>query len=320
MATNNKISTNNICFDGIVGIRDCSSAYQYFLDDYGFSLLKAVKTTDSAYGNAKNLVNTLIAQSIDDVINDIHFKSFQSNKILNDSVYGKIDRENEFTGSKTITFTLDSCLTLGSFYLSAVSVFVKTGGTLTVTLTNNATDEILYDDTASAGTLTIPYNAFVSDEWSVKIETDTAVLYNSIISNTCSYDCNYYTVDNTDNVGGLKIEFQVRCNKVKHLCRYSHLLAKAIIFKSLGKLYFQHYNTDSFNNYINSTDKDKLLSLMVYYDSTYINLINTERNPNEKNGQYQLELERLSKLIPEPMCTPCLECDTTGWVEKITLP
>jgi hypothetical protein len=318
---NNKIDTNYACFDGLVGVRNCGVEYSYYLDDYGFSLAKGVKITDSAYNTAKNLIDTLIAHSIDDVISDITFKGFQANKILNDIELGTVDLTEEFTGTKDLTITLDKSCTLGQLYLSNLEYYVKTSGVTTVTLIQGSTTTSLYTGTPTDNSLIqITVNSFV-DDFTIRIVT-AGVLYNHSGLNGCGcMNPNYWTSTNTDSDSFSygQINFQVRCNKVKHLCKFTHLLVKPIIYKTMGKLYYQLFSTDTFNNFINA-EKERALTHAVYYDSNYINLVDTERNPNEKRGQFQIEIEKLNNLLPAPKCKSCMTCDTLGWRETTNIP
>jgi hypothetical protein len=59
---------------------------------------------------------------------------------------------------------------------------------------------------------------------------------------------------------------------------------------------------------------------MMYYDSEYNSILDTEGKNASKLGQYQIELDRLSKTLPKPDCKCCLECDTIGWTEIISIP
>ena len=299
------------CTLNIIGYRNCGREFRFYLDDYGISLDSASKIVDSKFVNAKQMLDTFISQSWTKTFNDITFDGMQANKILNDVVYGDMDYSDSFTGTKTKTFTKDDSCNLGSFYLSQLNVYVKESGLTTVQLIQGTVVSELYNDTPDDNTtIELAINDFVADEFSIKVITEGVVWLGSNNSE-CRCEAPYYTVTGDDEIA-FDLSFQVRCNKLVHLCKYVDLIAPIVINSIVGMYYFQTYTTDLFSNKVNSENQNgKALTLAVYYDSNYINLVDTERNPNEKNGQYQISLNKLN--IPKPTCKCCMECKTSGW-------
>jgi hypothetical protein len=304
------------CLKDIIGVKSCGE-YKYYLDDYGFSLNKASNIAGSAFINGKDLVNKLITQSINDLVRSIHFDGFTADKILNDVQFGEVSSDT-YTGTKTLTFTLNKSCKLGVFYIADIEFQAKTSGHVKIQQGTN----VLFDGDVEAETsYTISVNSVMPDIFTISITTD-AELYQHIGSSTCGCgQVSHYSITSSDGNSNsfFKTTFQVRCDIGKHLCRFIDKLVPAIIYRTLGKIYFQAYTTDAFNNWINSTS-DKTLSLMMYYDSEYNSILDTEGKNASKLGQYQIELDRLSKTLPKPDCKCCLECDTIGWTEIISIP
>jgi hypothetical protein len=302
------------CTLNIIGYRDCGNNYKYYLDDYGLSLLRATKIVDDKFDNAKDFINKLINQSWTETFEDITFDGFNANKILNDVSYGDIDKSGYFTGTKTTTFTLDDSCNLGSFYTSQLNVYVKTGGATTIQIIQGTVVSELYNDTSESDTIIeLAINDFVDDIFQIKIIT-TGEIWTGISNGDCLCgNAPYYTIEAEDDLIAFNLTFQVRCNKIPHLCKYVDLIAPIVINKIMGKIWFWLYTTDAFSNTVNS-EKEKAISMMVYFDSNYINLISTERNPNEKQGQYQIGLNKLN--IPKPTCQCCMECKSSGWTVR----
>jgi hypothetical protein len=297
------------CTLNIIGYRNCDREFRYYLDDYGISVLSGSKVVDDKFVNAKQMIDTLISQSWTETINDITFDGMQANKILNDVTFGYMDHNDSFTGTKTVIFTKDQICELGSFYLSQLNLYVKESGLTTVQLIQGTVVSELYHNTPEDDTIIeIAINDFVSDEFQIKVITEGVVWLGSDNVECRCEDRVYYTVES--DVIPFVLTFQVRCNKLVHLCKYVDLIAPIVINKVLGKYWFKVHTTDVFSNFVNS-NIEKAVSMMVYYDSNYINLVDTERNPNEKNGQYQLSLNKLN--IPKPTCKCCMECKTSGW-------
>lgn len=298
------------CTTNIIGYKSCGTASKYYLDDYGISLNSASKVNDDKFTNAKEMLNKIISQSWQDTFNDVTFDGFNANKILNDVTYGDMDFSDSFTGTKETTFTLDKSCLLGSFYLSQLNVYVKTGGLTTVTLIEGTTETELYsDDTTDSTTIELAINNFVADVFSIRIVT-AGEIWTGIGSSECG--CNsapYYSVSTTDSLFPFTLTFQVRCNKLVHLCKYVDLLAPIVIAKVLGKYWFKLHTTDVFSNYVNS-ERDKAISMMVYYDSDYRSIIDSDVQ-SKALGQYQILLSKLN--IPKPTCKCCMECKSTGW-------
>ena len=298
------------CTKNIIGYKDCNKAFRYYLDDYGISLNSASKVNDDKFTNAKAMLDTIISQSWKETFNDITFDGMQANKILNDVTYGMSESVNEFTGTKTVTLTKDDDCELGEFYLSSLTFYVKTGGETTVQLIQGTTTTELYSDTPSDGdAVTININSFVSDVFKLRIITE-GESYKNKASNECRCEgVQWYTYSDDYNDYPFVFPFQVRCSKEVHLCKYVDLIAPIVINKILGKYWFKVYTTDVFSNYVNSS-ADKVIPLMVYYDSDYRSIVDSE-GQGKAEGQYQILLNKLN--IPKPTCKCCMECKTSGW-------
>lgn len=294
------------CTTNIIGFKNCGYVSKFYLDDYGISLNSASKVNDDKFANAKEMLNKIIAQSWQETFQDVSFDGFKANKILSDVTFGKNDETTFFTGTNTTTFTLDDDCNLGSFYLSQLNVSIKKGGNTQIILVKGTTETVLYnDDTTDNTIIELAINNFVSNIFSIKVVTDGEIWHNS-----SDLDCecrSFFSV--TDNKYPFTLTFQVRCNVNVHLCKYVDLLAPVVIAKILGKFWFKVYTTDLFSNYVNS-EKEKAISMMVYYDSEFLLITPTDRQIKEQ-GQYQILLKKLN--IPMPSCKCCMECKSTGW-------
>jgi hypothetical protein len=297
------------CTTNIIGYKSCGVASKFYLDDYGLSLNSASKVNDDKFTNAKEMLNKIISQSWNETFNEVTFDGFNANKILNDVTYGDMDFSDSFTGVKETTFILDKSCTLGSFYLSQLNVYIKTGGLTTVSLIDGTTETELYsNDTEDSTVIELAINSFVSDTFKIKIITDGEV-WTGIGSSECGcHSAPYYSVNTSDSLFPFTLTFQVRCNKLVHLCKYVDILAPIVIAKILGKYWFKIHTTDVFSNYVNS-EKERAIPMMAYYDSEYLSLTNNE--DSKILGQYQILLSKLN--IPKPTCKCCMECKSTGW-------
>lgn len=297
------------CTTNIISYKSCGVASKFYLDDYGLSLNSASKVNDDKFTNAKEMLNKIISQSWSETFDSVTFDGFNANKILNDVTYGEMTFEDSFTGTKEVTFTLDKTCLLGSFYLSQQNIYIKTGGLTTVTLIEGTTETELYSDETEDNTIVeLAINSFVSDTFKLRIITEGEI-WTGIGSSECT--CNssqYYSVSATDSMFPFTLTFQVRCNKLVHLCKYVDLLAPIVIAKILGKYWFKLHTTDVFSNYVNS-EKDKAIPMMAYYDSEYLSLTNND--DSKILGQYQILLSKLN--IPKPTCKCCMECKSVGW-------
>ena len=298
------------CTLNIIGYRNCDREFSYYLDDYGISVLSGSKVVDDKFANAKQMIDTLISQSWTETFNDITFDGMQANKILNDVTFGYMDYNDSFTGTKTVTFTKDQICELGSFYLSQLNVYVKESGLTTVQLIQGTVVSELYNDTPDDNTtIELAINDYVADEFQIKIITEGVVWLGSDNGECRCEDRVYYTVE--ADVIPFVLTFQVRCNKLVHLCKYVDLIAPIVINKVLGKYWFKVHTTDVFSNKVNSeTANGKDIAMMVYYDSDYRSIVDSDVT-NKALGQYQLSLNKLN--IPKPTCKCCMECKTSGW-------
>jgi len=298
------------CTTNIIGYRDCNREFKYYLDDYGISLNSASKVNDDKFVNAKNMLDTLITQSWSETFNDITFDGMQANKILNDVSYGFMDASGTFTGTKTVTWTKDPYCELGAFYLSQLKVYVDTGDATTIQLIQGSVTTELYNDTPTDDSIIeVNINDFVADTFSIRVIT-SGTISTCIANSECRCeDMIYFTESGDYSDYPFALTFQVRCNKDVHLCKYVDLISPIVIAKILGKYWFKVYTTDVFSNYVNS-ETDKAISMMVYYDSDYRSIVDSE-GIGKASGQYQLLLSKLN--IPKPTCKCCMECITSGW-------
>ena len=298
------------CTQNIIGYRSCGTVFKYYLDDYGISLNSASKVNDDKFVNAKDMLDKIISQSWSDTFRDITFDGMDANKILNDVTVTDMDYSDSFTGTKTVSFSLDNDCELGSFYLSQLNVYVKESGLTTVQLIQGTTVSELYYDTPDDNTIIeLAINDFVANDFEIKVITEGVVWIGSDNSECRCEGVQWYTITQDDNVLPFTLTFQVRCNKLVHLCKYVDLIAPIVINKILGKFWFKIHTTDTFTNYVNS-ERDRAVSMMVYYDSDYRSIIDSEVS-NKAEGQYQISLNRLN--IPKPTCKCCMECKTSGW-------
>lgn len=298
------------CTLNIIGYRSCGNTFRYYLDDYGISLNSASKVADDKFVNAKDMLDKLISQSWTETFADITFDGMDANKILNDVTVTDMDYSDSFTGTKTVSFELDDECELGSFYLSQLNVYVKESGVTTIQLIQGTTvSELYYDTPDDNSVIELAINDFVNNEFSVKVITDGVVWLGTDNSECRCEGVQWYTITKNDNVLPFVLTFQVRCNKLVHLCKYVDLIAPIVIYKVLGKFWFKVHTTDIFSNYVNS-EAEKAIAMMVYYDSDYRSIVVSEVT-NKALGQYQIALNKLN--IPKPTCKCCMQCRTSGW-------
>lgn len=307
------------CFENIIGTRSCGE-FKYYLDDYGFSLFRAANIADEAFLTGKNLIKKNVELAIKDVISDIHFDGFTVNKILSNVSFGSINKSCTFTGEKSISLKLDGSCETSTLYFNRLSFSTKTAGSVKVELISDTALELYNDNVDAEKEISIQLNQNVPSSIIIKITTDAELYcYDKISSCQCNNN-KHYIVDSEDNNYMVSMQFHIRCDISEYLCNFIDIIAPAIIYKTLGKLYNSAYNTDSFNNWINS-QQDKILQSMVYYDSEYLIMTDLQGKSTRIKGQYQLEIEKLSKILPKPNCKCCMDCnDSTGWIEQIVLP
>jgi hypothetical protein len=140
-------------------------------------------------------------------------------------------------------------------------------------------------------------------------------LYASNYENdTCSCSCQFYKIDTYGN--GLDVDLQVRCDKSKHLCKFTDILAPAVIASILGQFWFKVHTTNRANEHKIFKDVDAI-SMMAYYNSDYLAMVQSDGKGVTKEGQYQMEISKIN--IPLPKCTCCLECEGSI-VYEISIP
>ncbi len=143
----------------------------------------------------------------------------------------------------------------------------------------------------------------------------SATLYASNYENdTCSCSCQFYKIDNYGN--GLDVDLQVRCDKSKHLCKFTDILAPAVIASILGQFWFKVHTTNRANEHKIFKDVDAI-SMMAYYNSDYLAMVQSDGKGVTKEGQYQMEISKIN--IPLPKCNCCLECEDSI-VYEISIP
>ena len=117
-----------------------------------------------------------------------------------------------------------------------------------------------------------------------------------------TYNVTKECIDTLDITGGI-------------LCDYSSRIAKAVWYKTAALTFKDiSFDTSRYNEFIHYGE-DKAMAQMIYLDSSFKGLTNTEV---VEAGMYQKELEMLVPLrdLVERSCTP--ECKGTRW--QITIP
>ncbi len=309
-----------MCYDGIISIRGLCSGdtAKYFLDDYGISLLLAANAADEKFKNGKKLIESKIDQAWKQVFRDIQFKGLDANKILNDVEVGKVSDEEltGVTGFKGVKFTLKKGCKLSRHYLYKVSVSVHTGGSSTVIkLVQNGEDSVLYTGVPDSGdTVEIVVNDWVEDTFKILVDTTNISVYSgtTYVTNTHP-EALKFTVESTDTSlpgqnFGIVADMQVRCDKYKYLCKFTDVIAQAVVYKAAAMFWKEISDTNRFNDLI-EIKKDKAVPEMAWLDSTY-NLLQYDPAVEityAPKGMYQKELEKIN--IPLPSCACCLECN-----------
>lgn len=314
------------CYDNLISIRGLCEPEQarFYLDDYGMSLRSISKIADERFVTGKRLVSTIIERAWRDVLRDIRFDGFKSNLTLTDSLVGVVGTSGYSNGLQGILFTLDKSCTLGRFFVSSIFIHVKTGGSLVLTLIEGASTTTLYNDAVSNETIyEIRVGRFVSDSFSLMIDTTNCEVYRSSLSDD-SCGCDHYAVSSTEGGNGFGIQFQlqVRCDIEKHLCKFVDVIATAVIYKSLALLWHEAALSTRLNDFLTLGKKEEAYKWIGYYDSS-LNVFKYDENKafvggtvKVAQGQYQLELEKIK--LPVPKCRCCMECDGNNY--SITIP
>jgi hypothetical protein len=307
------------CYDGFIGVRNCGLESKIYLDDYGLSLFDLAKISDEKTNNGAKLLESFIKIAWEKVYSDVHINGYNFNKILSD-----ISLTTYLNGSTTlvggihdVNFTLGKCCKIVSFYVSSIFVNIKTDGQIKIDLIEGSNTTTLFDGVTN-GSFELNLNRFVANEFILRVDltaVGSATVYASNYENdTCSCSCQFYKIDNYGN--GLDVDLQVRCDKSKHLCKFTDILAPAVIASILGQFWFKVHTTNRANEHKIFKDVDAI-SMMAYYNSDYLAMVQSDGKGVTKEGQYQMEISKIN--IPLPKCNCCLECEDSI-VYEISIP
>lgn len=302
------------CFENIVGIKNCNNTqYQYWLDGYGLSLKQLEAIADESAISGKQLFKDISEQAYLSLFNDITFKGFNANKILQEIhlkadeciEYGNFGIENPNNIKKIEFNCYNRDCELINFYLNSIKLHVKQGGTTTISIKYSGVTQVLFSGSVDSDTiLKVDTNSFVSSTFSILIDLTNISVCSGLFNSDCS-DCGiFYTKSSTINYG-LEIDMRVQCDKSIWICKHKDILVQAYIYKILGLYWHRRYLSDR----VKESDKDLEIANMNFYDSIYNAIVSIKGSPAGK-GVYQLELEKANKAILPPKCRCCIECES----------
>lgn len=293
----------NRCFD-IIGIKGrCTDReYKYYLDDYGVSLFSLAKVADERFGTGTKLLESILERAWNDTLLDITFSGVETSKILTENEIGIYNAAQTFTGTKDIAFAVNKECKLVQFYIQRIAVKSLTGGKIKVEMINSDGIETLFDGSiADNKEMSILITKW-SNDFTIRLETE-AVLVATLKESSCA--CDRY-VNFPEEISPIKIDFLVRCNKEKYLCRFADIIAPAVIHKACGIFWDEVYSTNRFSEFTMFKQEDAP-GHMLFHDSIYKNKLEGDSVKYTK-GQYQYKLAKISDSIPPPKCTCCNEC------------
>jgi len=293
----------NTCFD-IIGIKGLcpGKTYTHYLDDHGFSLQSMAKVTDERFKNGAEMLQSILDRAWADTLLEITFNGVDSSKILSENEIGEFTTET-FTGTVELPFKVSKTCKLVQFLFQKVVLKAVTGGDLKVELINSDETDVLYDGEIEDGKQISISKIKWTNDFSIRVTT-TAVLLKTNITSECGCNHNYVSVPS--DISPIKIEFLVRCNKEKYLCRFADIIAPAVIHKALGLAWYEVFTTNRFSEF-QLFKKEEAPAQMLFHDSNYKNLLEGESVRYTK-GQYQKKMELITASIPAPKCNCCNEC------------
>ena len=305
------------CFENIVGIKNCNSTqYEYWLDGYGLSLKQLEAIADESAISGKQLFKDISEQAYLSLFNDITFKGFNANKILQEinlkadtcTEYGNFGIERP-SNIKEIEFNCyNRDCELINFYLNSIKLHVKQGGNTTISIKYSGVTQVLFNGSVDSDTtvnIEIPSTqGFVSSTFSILVDLTNISVCSGNFNSDCSVCGVFYTKSSEINYG-FEIDMRVQCDKSIWICKHKDILVQAYIYKILGLYWHRKYLSDR----VKESDRNYEVANMNFYDSIYNAVVPKESSPSGK-GMYQLELEKANKAILPPKCRCCIECES----------
>lgn len=305
------------CFENIVGIKNCNSTqYEYWLDGYGLSLKQLEAIADESAISGKQLFKDISEQAYLSLFNDITFKGFNANKILQEinlkadtcTEYGNFGIERP-SNIKEIEFNCyNRDCELINFYLNSIKLHVKQGGNTTISIKYNGVTQVLFSgvvDSDAIVNIEIPsVQGFLSSTFSILVDLTNISVCSGNFNSDCSACGVFYTKSSEINYG-FEVDMRVQCDKSIWICKHKDLLVQAYIYKILGLYWHRRYLSDR----VKESDRNYEVANMNFYDSIYNAVVPKESSPSGK-GMYQLELEKANKAILPPKCRCCIECES----------
>lgn len=312
----------NSCFSELIGINGlCDNiGYELYLDDIGISLKSASKIADSKFNTGSNLIKRKINQAWKETFKDLSIDGFQFKKIACEETFiGNTNTIQDFNGVGEIKIVKTKKL-LTSIQFKSVKFDGDGAYKLTIT---DGDDTFIYEGEEKS--INVPIKFFGT---TIEIEIDYESANVSSLGNDCccpcsSSNCNFSIVAKKDY--GLSFVVQEICDYESYLCRYSEMIAEAVIWKAGALILTEIIDSDRINDFTIAKEKNDLWTKIAYMDSS-LNLfqyngqvIQSSTSTIEvKPGRYQVELGRIKKQIPNPKDPYCITCNSSFY--SISLP
>lgn len=309
----------NSCFEDLVSINGlCASGTDaLLLDDIGISLRGASKIADGKFLNGAELVRRKINQAWKEAFKDLSIDGFNFKKIACEKRFvgdGKLMEVSAGSGQIVIN---KHKRRLTSIRLMDVSF--SGSGEYTITITDEQTT---FNLTSDDSVIDVD-SSFYGDKITVNFSYTSANI-RAVNGGCCGCGerCNFSIKGNSDL--GLSFVVQEMCDAEAYFCAYSDMIAEAVLYKAGALILTELMNTDRINDFNIVNEKD-LWVRIAYLDSS-LNLFQYEDKTASQSGskiivqdgKYQLEINRLKKLLPIPKDRYCISCDSGFY--SITLP
>lgn len=291
------------CITSKIGVKGlCDNVdYSILLDNYGISLKKIAATAPASISSAKEYLQALINDGVNETLLRIRFDGVEIGKIISSfQVGGLTDTNLTFSGDKALTF--ETLCTTTAYYLDGVWLYGNGTTDLKISIDGNVTN---YGNYVVAGKKYVSLGLTITEPtFQIIVNGNDFTAKEVSMANYVNYCCKdmYFTPIENFSYGVLP-NISLRCDLTNYYCQFADLIANAAKFKVIAKILHSIKYTDRLNEYVLFKDTDKIYELMSFYDSEFnMAYLNGDLTKSPK-GQFQISMDSLN--IPKPECTCC---------------